>query len=321
MCMLASCAASVTVATGDTETKPVTLSFDSNSLSYFGSANDTNVSIVDDETDSGHSVKFELKSASNDPYVFFNVSSYVSKLGLTSSFPAANEIKYIILKIKQEACSNNIFRIYFSTSVSAGPNEQFTATSSFDVGLEVWQYVVFDMSKSTGWTGKISNLRLDWITSGNSDGESLCINEIIFAKNDDEAAPYIKAAEGTGEDTHPMTSAQQQIADYILANVKDLAPEISNDKITAAYEDSSIALWFDHSYKNTPAEDVTSTGLNSYQIKLAKNEIEGCHLMLASTADKTGLTLEISARKPADRVHPLDEIDGQRKEVVVFALL
>ena len=294
MCMLASCAASVTVATGENETKPTTLTFDSNASSYFTGANSTNVSIVDDETESGHSVKFELQSYSNDPYVYFNVKSYVQKLGLTSSFPTADNVKYIILKVKQEFCSSNMFVIYFSTSASAGPNEQFTTRSSFDEGQSDWQYVIFDMSKSNGWTGTIINFRLDWMASGNSEGESLCINEIIFAKSDEEAEQYKKKPVGTGEDLHGMTSAQQQIADYILANVKELAPEVSNTPVTAEYEDSSLVMWFDHAYYKTPGQTVTSNGKNTYRMRLAKNETECAQMVLASATAREDLTVEVS---------------------------
>ena len=80
----------------------------------------------------------------------------------------------------------------------------------------------------------------------------------------------------------------------LLASVKSHAPEISNEPVKAADENADLKLWFDHSYCNTPAEDTTSTGRNSYRILLAKNEIEGCHLMLASSSEMRDLTLEVS---------------------------
>jgi len=83
-------------------------------------------------------------------------------------------------------------------------------------------------------------------------------------------------------------------ANELLAAAAEVAPTVSNEALTAANEDSSITLWFTHSYYNTPAEEITSNGLNTYQIRLAKNEIEGCHLLLASSSNKEDLELVVS---------------------------
>ena len=95
---------------------------------------------------------------------------------------------------------------------------------------------------------------------------------------------------------HTLTSQQQSAADDLL-NVTDTAPEVSNEPVIAEHEDGGITLWFDHSYYNTPAEEITSNGRNTYQIRLAKNETEGCHLLLASDKDMDGLTLKVSSFK------------------------
>lgn len=99
---------------------------------------------------------------------------------------------------------------------------------------------------------------------------------------------------------HALSGADQAKAQYLIDNAPDLVPEVSNDPIVAEHEDSSITMWFDHSYYNTPAEEITSNGKNTYQIKLAKNETEGCHLLIASDKDKSDLTLKVSSFKNAD---------------------
>ena len=97
-----------------------------------------------------------------------------------------------------------------------------------------------------------------------------------------------------GDDINKLSDADINRAAALLASVQAHAPEIDNTPVTAANEDAGITLWFDHSYVNTPAETVTSNGRNTYQIKLAKNEIEGCHLLIASGTARTGLTLNVS---------------------------
>ena len=97
-----------------------------------------------------------------------------------------------------------------------------------------------------------------------------------------------------GNDPNRLSYEDSVKAANLLNSAVNAAPAISNTALTAANEDSNLSLWFDHSYNNTPAETVTSTGMNSYQILLAKNEIEGCHLMLASKVNMDGVTLEVS---------------------------
>ena len=99
---------------------------------------------------------------------------------------------------------------------------------------------------------------------------------------------------------HELSDNKKLQAQYIFDNVVSLVPEVSNDPVTAEHEDGGITMWFDHSYYNTPAEEITSNGKNTYQITLAKNETEGCHLLIASDRDMSGLTLSVSKFKNAD---------------------
>ena len=107
--------------------------------------------------------------------------------------------------------------------------------------------------------------------------------------------PTATPTPGPKVDPNKLSEADQKKADQLLASVSNpIAPDVGNARLTAANEDGDVTVWFDHSYNNTPAETVTSTGLNTYQIKLARNEIEGCHFMVASKTNKTGVTLEVS---------------------------
>ncbi|MBQ1847434.1 MAG: DUF4091 domain-containing protein [Clostridia bacterium] len=94
-------------------------------------------------------------------------------------------------------------------------------------------------------------------------------------------------------DSHALTAADQAKAEALIAKAVEKAPEISNEAVKAEYEDADITLWFEHSHVKTPAEVTESNGRNSYQIRMAKNEIECVWLVLASKTDKE-ITLTVS---------------------------
>jgi hypothetical protein len=101
----------------------------------------------------------------------------------------------------------------------------------------------------------------------------------------------------TGGDGDPnrLSREDQARAEKLLSSVSvSEVPAIKNEKVAAAQEDPDISVWFDHSFRNTPAEDVTPTDFDAYQIKLAKNEIEGCHFIVASKTAKTDISLSVS---------------------------
>ena len=123
-----------------------------------------------------------------------------------------------------------------------------------------------------------------------SKGECFYVGEVVFAKNIEE----VKDLFGNGEDLHALTAAQQTQATNLLNSAVDNAPAVSNTKITASKEDNDITLWFDDAFAKTPESSTKSTGKNTYQIRMAKNEIEGCQFLLASTKAKTGLTVSLS---------------------------
>ena len=88
-------------------------------------------------------------------------------------------------------------------------------------------------------------------------------------------------------DAHSLSSDDQKRAEELIASAQAHAPEVSNEPVKAAKEDESVTMWFDHSYNKTPAETVTSNGRSTYQVCLAKNEIECFWLLLAPQNDVT----------------------------------
>ena len=292
--MVFACAAPVAVS-AETERSATRLTFDPSAASHFSSANSTTVSVVEDDTEAGYSVKLDLKAPYTDPYVYFNYRAYVRALGLLTSAPKADDVKYVVFKVKPEFCSNNVFEIFYCSNKGvASPTGGYSIVSNYDEGDESWQYVVFNMKNAQKWSGDIYGFRIDWMLNGTGDGEALYINEVILAKTDDEIAEYVKTSEGTGVDLHALSQKQQVQAEYLLANAAETAPEVSNDPVAAEYEDESLVMWFDHSYYKTPGETVTSNGQNTYQMRLAKNETETAQMVLASATAREGLTVEVS---------------------------
>ena len=57
-------------------------------------------------------------------------------------------------------------------------------------------------------------------------------------------------------------------------------PADSYVKQTAANEDASISLWFEHSFKKVFTSDKTPSGMNTYSVYMAKNEIESAQFVL-----------------------------------------
>lgn len=66
-------------------------------------------------------------------------------------------------------------------------------------------------------------------------------------------------------------------------------PANSYVKQTAPYEDSSVNMWFEHSFKKVLTSDKTHSGMNTYSIYMAKNEIENAQFVLYSASTISGL--------------------------------
>ena len=71
-------------------------------------------------------------------------------------------------------------------------------------------------------------------------------------------------------------------------------PADSYVKQTAANEDSSLNLWFEHSFKKVLTSDKTHSGMDTYSAYMAKNEVENIQFVLYSDTTKTGLSAAVT---------------------------
>ena len=71
-------------------------------------------------------------------------------------------------------------------------------------------------------------------------------------------------------------------------------PADSYVKQTAPYEDSSISMWFEHSFKKVLTSDKTHSGMDTYSIYMAKNEIENAQFVLYSNTTKSGMSATVT---------------------------
>ena len=260
----------------------------SKAATYFSGGNFVKAESVTD-SDYGRAMKLVTTQASNDPFISFNYENYMKAFGLTPA--SADTYKYVVLKVKQNGCSNSSAEMFYFAGSIYGATGGYSKTATFDNFDTEWQYIVYDLSSANGWKGTVHGFRFDYMFTAAGAGESLTLGEIIFAKTIDDVSSFIG---GSSEDKHALSAADQKKAEQLISGAKDVAPAVSNSKLTAANEDPAISLWFNHPYVKTPEESTASSGLNTYQIRMAKNEIEGVQLLLASTAAKSGLTIELT---------------------------
>ncbi len=74
-------------------------------------------------------------------------------------------------------------------------------------------------------------------------------------------------------------------------------PSDSYTYITAPNEDPALDLWFDYATQKISPDNVTPTGMESFSVYMAKNEIEDCQFVLLADADREGMTAEIDGFK------------------------
>ena len=69
---------------------------------------------------------------------------------------------------------------------------------------------------------------------------------------------------------------------------------------TAENEDSSISMWFEHSFKKVMTSDVTHSGMDTYSVYMAKNEIESAQFILYSDTTHTKMNASVTNFTDAD---------------------
>lgn len=78
------------------------------------------------------------------------------------------------------------------------------------------------------------------------------------------------------------------------SNAVSADPADSYVKQNAPNEDSSISMWFEHSFKKVLTSDKTHSGMDTYSAYMAKNEVENIQFVLYSASQKTGMTVEVT---------------------------
>ncbi len=71
-------------------------------------------------------------------------------------------------------------------------------------------------------------------------------------------------------------------------------PADTYEKQQAEFEDESLSLWFEHSFKKVMTSDITPSGMDTYSVYMAKNEIENAQFVLYSDQQKDNMTAEIT---------------------------
>ena len=72
-------------------------------------------------------------------------------------------------------------------------------------------------------------------------------------------------------------------------------PQDSYVKQNAQYEDSDIDLWFEHSFKKIYTSDTVSSGMDTYSVYMAKNEVENIQFVLYSDVTKAGMSAYVTS--------------------------
>ncbi len=238
----------------------------------------------------GAVLKLSSNAVGNDPHIVFDFKTYC-KMAKVDPFQAEN-YEYVLLRVKNEGCSNGTFELFYYAGETAGVTGSQVVTSTFDNSTDGWQYILFDFRSAPGWQGTVNGFRFDFQPSFASVGETLYISDILFAKNTEEMNALLRS---DMEDPflYETDPAVESKVEALLAT-PDKAPATDNTKLDAAHEDANLDLWFNHAITKTPAEDITSTGWNSYTLRMAKNEAEGVHLLLASKTGHNGITVSVT---------------------------
>jgi len=71
-------------------------------------------------------------------------------------------------------------------------------------------------------------------------------------------------------------------------------PAADYTHIDAEYEDAGLSLWFDYASEKKEQSDVTETGMETFTVYMAKNEIEGAQFFLSADSDRSGLTADVT---------------------------
>ena len=257
---------------------------------YFSGANQVKVT-VETDADGEQYAALTTTAASADPFVDFSFKKFYKAAGMDAV--SADDYKYVVLKVRSVGCSSGTFELFFYSGKVSGATGGMMTTSSFDLTEDGWQYVMFDLSSFDSWKGNVNGFRFDYMISAAAAGETLHIAEIQFLESDEG---FYKLFDIGWTEIGVIAPEQAKTeAEKLLASVtKPTTKFDSYTPETAEKEDSTLSFWFENMYNRTPQNDNTSSGKLTYQIQLAKNEIEGCQFLLGTEKDVEGLKVYIT---------------------------
>ena len=236
--------------------------------SIFSGANQSKATIEMDGT-YGSVLKLTTTRGASDPFVTFNYAAYMKALKLDAV--SADEYKYIVMTIRAENCTSETFELFYYSGSIQGATPGYQTTATFNAANDGWQKIIFDLS-GADWKGTVNGFRLDFLASPGGEGESVYIYSIDF---------YKTAKEAYGDMDIDLSKPGEG------SDLKEPAVNgVNYDKLTAADEDASVKLWFDHMTEKLYQTDVTAKDLYTYVIHMAGNSIENCQFFLAPEADR-----------------------------------
>lgn len=95
-------------------------------------------------------------------------------------------------------------------------------------------------------------------------------------------------------DTSDASKMLKYIAGWDDISLGDVRMVFENVGLSAEYEDEGVDLYFGSSMVKLANSNTENTGMNSYKMKLAKNEVESCQFYIVSDDDKEGITAELT---------------------------
>ncbi len=243
-----------------------------------------------EDSEKGTVLKLAAQDPDSDIYISMNLQSYAKAQKI--ELPDAEKVKYLVFELKSESCTTGTFELLYGSGANTAINGIGSVRSQFDNTDDGWQYIVFNMTGAVEWSGSINIIRFDYQDASTGVGETLYITEMWFVESDEQLNALTRYGK---EDpfVHETDPVLESRVDELLAT-PEVSPAVGNDKLTAAHEDESLDLWFNHAYTKTSAEDIRSTGWNTYTLRMAKNEAEGVHMLLASKNGHKGLTVAVS---------------------------
>ncbi len=230
-------------------------------------------------------IKFTTTSKA-DPYVWIDILNYQkSVLGYSNSNTLnLTKTPFVVVKVQTQGCSGGSLNAYFHTDATT-----YSISSEFIPGNANWHYIIYNL---TGFTGQVTLMRFD-LDSATADANTIYISDIVGCGTYTDALNHMGTSV-TSTTTPTLTQSQRVELTDLLSNTTPMGGYEYYKKETATDEDSTINLWFNHTYTRTPQTTVSPGGLFSYKIMLARNETEGCQLILSSAQSKSDLKVEIT---------------------------